>query len=105
MVGEHATDGLVAGQDNVLAVKVDNSYNPDIPPQSADYTFFGGLYRYVHLISTRQVHVGLTDMGSSGVYLTPTNVNATTFGKLATAGVDLETTIEINGEERRTTVK
>lgn len=34
---------------NTLLVKVDNSYNFDIPPHTADYNFLGGIYREVYL--------------------------------------------------------
>src|SRR5690606_41415144 len=41
------TEYLKLGKDNVkneLLVRLDNSHNEDIPPLSADFTFFGGLY-------------------------------------------------------------
>lgn len=56
--------------ENRLEVLVDNTHNPDIPPLSADYTFFGGLYRDVHLIVTAPQHISTTHYASSGVYLT-----------------------------------
>src|SRR5258708_22447027 len=46
-----ATPFLKVGGDNVLAVKVSNAFDPDVPPLSADFTFFGGLYRDVHLLA------------------------------------------------------
>lgn len=70
-----ATPALVAGE-NVLAVKVDNSATPDVPPLRADFTFFGGLYRDVHFTLTNDLHVDLLDHGSSGVYLKTTDVSA-----------------------------
>ncbi len=66
---------LTAG-DNVLAVKVDNSPVNDVPPLSADFTFFGGLYRDAHLLTTDALHVDVEDFASSGVYITPANVSA-----------------------------
>lgn len=55
------TDLVNYGADNVIAVKVNNAAGADlnhaliagsptvnVPPLSADYTFFGGLYRSVH---------------------------------------------------------
>ncbi|HKO93130.1 MAG TPA: beta galactosidase jelly roll domain-containing protein, partial [Polyangiaceae bacterium] len=39
-----ATAALREG-DNLLAVRVDNAAVPDVPPLSADFSFFGGLYR------------------------------------------------------------
>jgi beta-galactosidase len=62
--------------DNVLAVEVDNSAVADVPPLSADFTFFGGLYRDVHLISVSDLHVDLDDAGSPGVYLETSDVSA-----------------------------
>lgn len=60
---------------NTLAVKVDNSYNESIIPLSGDFTVFGGLYREVNLIAASPLHVDLKDMGSSGLYLTTSDVS------------------------------
>ncbi len=60
---------------NQFTIKVDNSDHPDIPPLSADFTFFGGVYRDVYLKFTEKVHVSLTDYASSGVYLTTPEVS------------------------------
>ena len=54
---------------NDITVKVDNSHDRNIPPLSADYTFFGGIYRDVSLISTSEIHVSTTHYASSGVYI------------------------------------
>jgi beta-galactosidase len=45
------------GTPNVLAVRVDNAYHYDIPPHTADYNFYGGLYREVELEVTHPVRV------------------------------------------------
>ena len=71
-----ATPFLKAGADNVLAVKVSNAPEADVPPLSADFTFFGGLYRPVHLLATDPVHISPLDYGSPGVYVRPTQVSA-----------------------------
>lgn len=55
---------------NMFAVRVDNAHNPDIPPLSADFTFFGGIYRDIYLIATAKSHISTTDRASSGVYIT-----------------------------------
>ncbi len=60
---------------NVLAVKVDNSHFDDVPPYSADYTFFGGIYRDVELLYTSQVCISPADHASSGVYLLPVDID------------------------------
>ncbi len=71
-----ATPFLKVGADNVLAVKINNKFDPDIPPLSADFTFFGGLYRDVHLIATDPLHVSPLDYSSPGVYLKTTDVDS-----------------------------
>ncbi len=45
------------GQPNQLLVKVDNRFNYDIPPHTADYNFLGGLYREVYLETANTAHV------------------------------------------------
>jgi beta-galactosidase len=55
------------GVANVLAVKVTSAPNRNVAPRSADYTFFGGLYRDVRLVSVDPVHLDLDSLGSSGV--------------------------------------
>ena len=84
LLGEHqggfaafvfdATPFIQVGGDNVIAVRVNNAFNANIPPLSADFTFFGGIYREVHLLVTDPVHISPLDYGSPGVYLKPTNV-------------------------------
>lgn len=70
------TANLVAGADNVIAVKVNNASNTNIPPLSADFTFYGGIYREVSLLATEPVHITPLDYGSSGVYLKTANVSS-----------------------------
>ena len=70
------TPYLNVGADNVLAVRVDNAVNTNIPPLAADFTFWGGIYRDVHLLVTPPVQISPLDYGSPGVYLTATNVSA-----------------------------
>ena len=61
--------GLVHKGENKILVKVDNSYNPDIPTLTADFTFFGGIYRDVELIIAPQTLISPDHFASSGVYL------------------------------------
>jgi beta-galactosidase len=61
---------------NVIAVKVDNKGKEDVAPYAADFTFFGGLYRSVSLITLDTVCISPLDFASPGVYLTPGPVNA-----------------------------
>ncbi|HEU4522095.1 MAG TPA: glycoside hydrolase family 2 TIM barrel-domain containing protein [Thermoanaerobaculia bacterium] len=53
----------------LIAVRVDNSHDPDIPPLNADFTFFGGIYRDVWFVATSPVHVTVTDHASPGVFV------------------------------------
>jgi beta-galactosidase len=55
------------GAVNVFAVKVSNAANPNVPPRSADYTFFGGIYRDARLVSVDPIHLDMDAFGSSGV--------------------------------------
>ena len=54
---------------NLVAVRVDNRHDDDIPPLNADFTFYGGIYRDVWLVATDAVHLDLLDHASPGVYL------------------------------------
>lgn len=70
-----ATEALKVGADNVIAVRVDNS-KLGFAPTSADFTFFGGLYRDVALLATDPVQVSAMDCGSSGVFVDQQRVSA-----------------------------
>ena len=63
------TDAVRFDVENVLAVRVDNAHDPDIPPLDADFTFYGGIYRDVWLVATDPVHVTVMDHGGPGLYI------------------------------------
>jgi Glycosyl hydrolases family 2, TIM barrel domain/Glycosyl hydrolases family 2, sugar binding domain/Glycosyl hydrolases family 2/Domain of unknown function (DUF4982) len=63
------TPYLQAGVEHELAIKVNNERHEDIAPLSADYTFFGGIYRDLSLLVTGQDHIELLDYASPGVFL------------------------------------
>jgi len=94
-VGEHqggfsafvydVTPYLNVGADNLIAVKVNNAVNTNIPPLSADFTFFGGLYRDVHLLATDPVQISPLDYGSPGIYLKTTSVSSNSANLQVTA--------------------
>lgn len=63
------------GEDNLIAVRVDNGINADVAPIGGDFTFFGGIHRPVRLVWTDALHISLTDHGSCGVYLTQHRVD------------------------------
>ncbi|AHG92975.1 glycoside hydrolase family 2 TIM barrel (plasmid) [Gemmatirosa kalamazoonensis] len=64
------------GADNLVAVEVDNSHDPMIPPLSVGFALYGGIYRDVWLVATDPVHVTTSDLGSSGVAVTTPEVSA-----------------------------
>lgn len=55
------TDYVLFGKENVMAVKVNNEDNPDIPPgrpqQALDFCYFGGIYRNAWLIKKDLIHI------------------------------------------------
>ena len=55
--------------ENLVAVMVDNSHDPFIPPLSVGYALYGGLYRDAWLIATDPVHLDVTDHASPGVFV------------------------------------
>jgi beta-galactosidase len=69
------TPFVTMGAKNLIAVKVNNRYNENIPPLTADFTFFGGIYRDVFLIITEKQHVSTTHYASEGIYITTPSVN------------------------------
>lgn len=60
---------------NLIEVTVDNSHNINIPPLDADFTFYGGIYRDVELISLPKQHFSLDDFASDGFYVNCNNVS------------------------------
>lgn len=61
----------VLKEDNVLVVSVDNSKNEEVYPQKADFTFYGGIYRDVYLITVPAEHFALDYYGSPAIKVTP----------------------------------
>ena len=56
---------------NLVCVAVDNSVNDRVYPQKADFTFYGGLYRSVNLITVPEKHFELCKDGAPGIKVTP----------------------------------
>ena len=63
------------GGDNLIAVQVDNSHDPFVPPLSVGYALYGGIYRDVWLVTTGAVHLAMDDHGSSGVFVSTPEVS------------------------------
>jgi len=56
---------------NTLTVAVDNGKNRTVYPQKADFTFYGGIYRPVHLLVVPKAHFALDYHGAPGLRITP----------------------------------
>lgn len=54
---------------NELLIKVDNSPDFNALPVSADYTFYGGIYRDVYLLTTAPLHFEVLNEASPGIFI------------------------------------
>lgn len=61
------TDQINFGEENLIAVLVDNSFHYDIPPHRADYTMYGGIYRDVYLVKTNPNYIDRVLIGTPDV--------------------------------------
>jgi beta-galactosidase len=50
------TESVHSG-DNLIAVRVNNSWNPELAPRAGEHVFSGGIYRNVRLVITEPLHV------------------------------------------------
>ncbi|MBE5955052.1 MAG: glycoside hydrolase family 2 protein [Lachnospiraceae bacterium] len=75
-------------EENEIAVFVDNTANETVYPQTADFTFYGGLYRDVNLIGVKESHFDLDFYGTPGVKVTPVVTLSSTGNR---ASVEVET--------------
>lgn len=66
------THALVSGENEIVAA-VSNAPFPDVIPLTADFTFFGGIYREVSLAEVSGTHFSLEEFGSDGVLVTYPN--------------------------------
>ncbi len=70
--GEKTAAATAADGENRLTVTVDNSASQTVYPQTADFTFYGGLYRPVRVVIVPAAHFALGRDGGPGLYATPT---------------------------------
>ena len=61
----------VLEEENQLVIVVDNAANEHVYPQTADFTFYGGLYRNVNIIAVPESHFDLDYYGTPGIKVTP----------------------------------
>ncbi len=57
--------------ENLLVINCSNEEKSNVYPQHADFTFYGGLYRGVNLISVPSTHFDLEYFGAPGIEVTP----------------------------------
>ena len=67
-------DGYLTQDKNLLEVFVDNTIVPEVFPTSADFTFYGGIYRDVNLIYAENVRFSLDDGSRDGITAIPQRV-------------------------------
>ena len=65
------TDFCKEEGENLMVVECSNIANDYVYPQHADFTFYGGLYRGVNLISVPNAHFDLEYYGGPGIMVTP----------------------------------
>ena len=64
--------GLIRQDFNYIEITVDNRPDERLYPETADFTFYGGLYRDVNIIcEVANSHFALIDKSLCGVYITP----------------------------------
>ena len=88
----NVTDALREGE-NLLAIWVDNSQRDDVYPQMADFTFYGGLYRGVNLVTVEDSRFDLDYCGGSGF-----DVSATVDGDAAVVALTAFVTNPAEGQ-------
>lgn len=66
-----ALDGAISAGENVFEIKVSNEINNLIYPAMADFSFYGGLYRDVKLISDDEIHFSEIDGSLDGIDVIP----------------------------------
>jgi beta-galactosidase len=70
-----ANDAILYNAANEIKVNVNNAFNEDIPPLTADFTFFGGIYRDVYVEILNPVHFDADNFASHGVFVATPKVS------------------------------
>lgn len=78
---------------NQIVIRVNNQHNENIPPLSADFTFFGGIYRDVQIEVMDKTHFDADNYASSGIFISTPSVNQ------QTASIHIKGSF-INGSDR-----
>lgn len=61
---------------NEIEVRLDNSHSENIPPLSADFTFYGGIYRDVYLMALNKTHFDADNDATNGVFVSTPSVDS-----------------------------
>lgn len=89
--------------ENVLAVSVDNGKCRTVYPQKADFTFYGGLYRDVRLLTVPSVHFSLDGYGGPGIRITPEvseDLQTAVVRVESFQNTDVPVTFQVDGQSR-----
>lgn len=95
------TDAVVLDGNNTISVKVNNANDPDIAPLEGDFTKMGGIYRDCNIIAVNKTHIDLGDFGSSGIYLTQSNVTGSPGTETASADLDIIVKLVNDADENK----
>lgn len=78
--------------DNQIRIEVDNSEKPHVYPRMADFSFYGGLYRYVALVRDEEVHFQELDKTRYGVWFSQKKEEGGAWS------VDVQADVAVEGE-------
>lgn len=81
------------GSENLIAVMVNNEYTEEIAPLTADFTFYGGIYRETELIKKNKVHFGFGEYATRGIKITTPVVSQEKAQCILTATIENKTEI------------
>lgn len=88
------TPFLIFGAENLLAVRVNNEYTEEIAPLTADFTFYGGIYREMELIKKNRIHFSFGEYAARGIKITTPLVTDNTAECIINAEIENNTNSE-----------
>ena len=94
----------VLEDENILEVWLNNADNQTVYPQKADFTFYGGLYRMVRLVTVSDSHFDMDYAGGDGIKVTPQVTILDAEEKKAEADITVEVWVSGDAKEVRVTV-
>ncbi|WP_298878654.1 glycoside hydrolase family 2 TIM barrel-domain containing protein [uncultured Polaribacter sp.] len=68
---------IKSGENSIL-IKVNNAHNDEIVPQTADFSFYGGIYRDIQLIITKPIHFEVANLGANAIFIRTPEVSEKT---------------------------